>query len=151
LLQGKALSTEDAVDVLTLKNNTDTVEDYATALHLLARAQVSCYSLLPCRHSHIADRTFQTLGSKLHSVRYGGVYISMMSESIFPTTISNPASHFLSAGTPSDKQRISPMLSLTPGSKVQHYTQRCEPSSPRIISPRVTNYLPRKLSLFLCS
>ncbi|KIM87137.1 hypothetical protein PILCRDRAFT_64451 [Piloderma croceum F 1598] len=39
LLQGKALSIEGAVDVLTLKNNADTVEDYATALHLLARAQ----------------------------------------------------------------------------------------------------------------
>jgi hypothetical protein len=45
LLQGKALSIEDTVDVLTLKNNADTAEDYATALHLLARAQVSCYPL----------------------------------------------------------------------------------------------------------
>jgi len=39
ILQGKALSIEDAADVLTLKNNTDSVEDFATALHLLARAQ----------------------------------------------------------------------------------------------------------------
>jgi cAMP phosphodiesterase len=40
LLQGKALSIEDAVDVLTLKDNTSTPEDFATALHLLARVQV---------------------------------------------------------------------------------------------------------------
>ncbi|KAG5645239.1 hypothetical protein DXG03_006656 [Asterophora parasitica] len=37
LLQGRALSMEDAVDVLTLKDNTSTPEDFATALHLLAR------------------------------------------------------------------------------------------------------------------
>ncbi|KAJ6502530.1 hypothetical protein C8R45DRAFT_622368 [Mycena sanguinolenta] len=39
LLQGNALSMEDAVDVLTLKDNTTSVEDYTTALHLLARVQ----------------------------------------------------------------------------------------------------------------
>ncbi|KAF7967089.1 hypothetical protein HWV62_35891 [Athelia sp. TMB] len=39
VLQGKALSIEDAADILTLKDNTDSLEDYATALHLLARAQ----------------------------------------------------------------------------------------------------------------
>ncbi|KAG5635761.1 hypothetical protein H0H81_010181 [Sphagnurus paluster] len=39
LLQGRALSIEDAVDVLTLKDNTSSVEDFATALHLLARLQ----------------------------------------------------------------------------------------------------------------
>lgn len=38
LLQGKALSIEDTVDVLTLKDNKETVEDYATALQLLTRA-----------------------------------------------------------------------------------------------------------------
>jgi nuclear pore complex protein Nup133 len=36
LLQGKALSIEDTVDGLTLKDNTSTPEDFATALHLLA-------------------------------------------------------------------------------------------------------------------
>ncbi|KAF8212214.1 hypothetical protein K438DRAFT_1708496 [Mycena galopus ATCC 62051] len=39
LLQGHALSMEDTVDVLTLKDNTTSVEDYTTALHLLARVQ----------------------------------------------------------------------------------------------------------------
>ncbi|TFY77168.1 hypothetical protein EWM64_g6840, partial [Hericium alpestre] len=38
LLQGKALSVEEVADVLSLKDDTKTVEDYATALHLLARA-----------------------------------------------------------------------------------------------------------------
>lgn len=31
---------EDAVDVLILKDNTTTVEDYVTALHLVLRDQV---------------------------------------------------------------------------------------------------------------
>ncbi|KAJ7940617.1 Non-repetitive/WGA-negative nucleoporin C-terminal-domain-containing protein [Mycena leptocephala] len=39
LLQGNALSMEDTVDILTLKDNTTSVEDYTTALHLLARVQ----------------------------------------------------------------------------------------------------------------
>ncbi|KAJ6596941.1 hypothetical protein DFH09DRAFT_1403501 [Mycena vulgaris] len=39
LLQGNALSMEDTVDVLTLKDNVTSVEDYTTALHLLARVQ----------------------------------------------------------------------------------------------------------------
>ncbi|KAJ7046830.1 hypothetical protein C8F04DRAFT_1227029 [Mycena alexandri] len=39
LLQGNALSMEDTVDVLTLKDNTTSVEDYTTALHLLARVE----------------------------------------------------------------------------------------------------------------
>jgi len=38
LLQGKALSVEDMADVLSLKDNDTTIGDYATALHLLARA-----------------------------------------------------------------------------------------------------------------
>jgi nuclear pore complex protein Nup133 len=41
LLQGKALSVEDMADILTLKDNDTTIGDYATALHLLARADVS--------------------------------------------------------------------------------------------------------------
>jgi len=38
LFQGKALSVEDIADVLSLKDNDTTISDYATALHLLARA-----------------------------------------------------------------------------------------------------------------
>jgi len=43
LLKGKALSVEDAVDVLTLKDNAADAdrEDFVIALHLLARAAVS--------------------------------------------------------------------------------------------------------------
>ncbi|KIM58886.1 hypothetical protein SCLCIDRAFT_127429 [Scleroderma citrinum Foug A] len=40
LLQGKMLSVEDIVDVLTLKDNGEKLEDYATALQLLLRAEV---------------------------------------------------------------------------------------------------------------
>lgn len=39
-MQGKALSVEDMADVLSLKDNKNHVEDYATALQLLARAEV---------------------------------------------------------------------------------------------------------------
>ncbi|KAH9981165.1 Non-repetitive/WGA-negative nucleoporin C-terminal-domain-containing protein [Lactifluus volemus] len=38
LLQGKALSVEDIADTLSMKDNDTTIDDYATALHLLARA-----------------------------------------------------------------------------------------------------------------
>ena len=41
LLQGKALSPEDMADILSLKDNRSSPEDYATALQILARAQVS--------------------------------------------------------------------------------------------------------------
>jgi nuclear pore complex protein Nup133 len=40
LLQGKALSVEDIIDLLTLKDNTMSVEDYATSLHLLRNVKV---------------------------------------------------------------------------------------------------------------
>ncbi|EIW51716.1 uncharacterized protein TRAVEDRAFT_136690 [Trametes versicolor FP-101664 SS1] len=39
LLQGKALSVEDMAEILSLKDNYERVEDYTTALHLLARAE----------------------------------------------------------------------------------------------------------------
>lgn len=45
LLQGKALSVEDMAELLSLKDNRNRVEDYASALHLLARAEV-CRMLL---------------------------------------------------------------------------------------------------------
>ena len=41
LLLGKTLLIEDAVDVLTLKDNSNSLEDFATALQLLFRIQVS--------------------------------------------------------------------------------------------------------------
>jgi hypothetical protein len=40
LLQGKVLSFEDTVDVLTMKDNDSKVEDYVTAIHLLSRDEV---------------------------------------------------------------------------------------------------------------
>ncbi|KAF9564613.1 hypothetical protein CPC08DRAFT_684782 [Agrocybe pediades] len=39
LLQGKALEIEDMVEVLTLKDNTQSVEDFVTSLHLLATVE----------------------------------------------------------------------------------------------------------------
>ena len=42
LLQGKALSIEDTVDLLTLKDNAESLEDYTTSLQLLNYAKVSC-------------------------------------------------------------------------------------------------------------
>lgn len=40
LLQGKALSIEDTVDLLTLKDNAESLEDYTTSLQLLNYAKV---------------------------------------------------------------------------------------------------------------
>lgn len=40
LLQGKVLSVEDMADVLTLKDNKETPEDYAVALQLVSHASV---------------------------------------------------------------------------------------------------------------
>jgi nuclear pore complex protein Nup133 len=40
ILQGKVLNVEGLVDVLTLKDNGESMDDYATALQLLARAEV---------------------------------------------------------------------------------------------------------------
>jgi len=40
LLQGKALSVEDAVDLLSLKDNSNSLADYATALKLLVSADI---------------------------------------------------------------------------------------------------------------
>ncbi|KAF9454530.1 hypothetical protein P691DRAFT_655678 [Macrolepiota fuliginosa MF-IS2] len=57
LLQGKALSIEDAVDVLTLKDNEETIEDYATALQLAIRATVSSVQNLPEARRQSALRT----------------------------------------------------------------------------------------------
>ena len=45
LLQGKVLSVEDLVDVLTLKDNTNSVDDYSIALHILTRSQVGILRL----------------------------------------------------------------------------------------------------------
>lgn len=41
LLQGKALTIEEAADVLSLKDNKPEVDDFVTALHLLDSAQVN--------------------------------------------------------------------------------------------------------------
>jgi hypothetical protein len=63
LLQGKALSVEDIADALSMKDNDTTIDDYATALHLLARANVS----KPVRHLidlRKCDRMAETPGCK---------------------------------------------------------------------------------------
>jgi nuclear pore complex protein Nup133 len=41
MLQGKALSVEDTVDILTMKDNEESLDDFETALLLLAEAKVS--------------------------------------------------------------------------------------------------------------
>lgn len=51
MLQGKVLNVEGVVDVLTLKDNADSIDDYATALHLLASGEVNSpvfYPLAGC-------------------------------------------------------------------------------------------------------
>ncbi len=43
LLQGKALPIEDIIELLTLKDNTDSVENFATSVHLLESVTV-CFT-----------------------------------------------------------------------------------------------------------
>ena len=74
---------EDAADILTLKDNTDSVEDYATALHLLARAQVKLFFVSSEVFLMILGRISLRLGKKPPSARFGGAYISTMSMSIY--------------------------------------------------------------------
>jgi len=45
LLQGRVLSVEDVVDMLTMKDNENSVDDFETALLLLAEARVTRFSL----------------------------------------------------------------------------------------------------------
>lgn len=56
VLQGKVLNVEGVVDVLTLKDNADSIDDFATALHLLARAEVIS---LRSTHHHDAESVVQ--------------------------------------------------------------------------------------------
>lgn len=62
LLQGKALAPEDIAEIISLRDNTDSPESYATALEILNRAQVSGASAW---HSALVDlmiqRIFRTL------------------------------------------------------------------------------------------
>ncbi|KAJ7582654.1 hypothetical protein C8J56DRAFT_955381 [Mycena floridula] len=58
LLQGRVLSVEDVVDVLTLKDNIDTLEDYATALQLLVRDQTIPESRKPSAFYSVWRRVY---------------------------------------------------------------------------------------------
>ena len=82
MLQDKALSIEDAADVLTLKDNTNSVGDFAIALHLLGRAQVSWFLYLTSRNSSYFSRIFRMLGNRQHSALFGGAFIFTTSESV---------------------------------------------------------------------
>ena len=87
ILQGKVLNVEGVVDVLTLKDNTDTIDDYATALHLLARAEV-----IP-RHSagsmtlSLSSRASQMLDDYHHSEGLGVECTTMTSTSATRTPL----------------------------------------------------------------
>ena len=74
ILQGKVLNVEGVVDVLTLKDNEDSIDDYATALHLLARAEVN--SPVSCPFSEMLNlsmlfRTLQMFADYRHSEGLG--------------------------------------------------------------------------------
>ncbi len=82
VLQGKVLSIEDAVDVLSLKDNDETLGDFAMALHLLAEVQV-CEGLHRlCNILNLDNRTFHVPEKHLPSELCGDGYISMTSECV---------------------------------------------------------------------
>lgn len=59
------MSVEDIADALSMKDNDTTIGDYATALHLLARADVSKPQGL--RFTYESDRMVETPGRKAAS------------------------------------------------------------------------------------
>lgn len=89
LLQGKALSIEDAADALSLKDNIaeNKLKDYVTALRLLVNAEVS-YKLL-CQTSFGCSISLRSPkhGNMLHSGPYGGAFTFTTSTSISTTVL----------------------------------------------------------------
>ena len=79
LLQGKALSIEDTIDLLTLKDN-ESSEDYATSLHLLNYAKVG-YILCSNFGFNFHDlfRIYLRQGSNPPLQPFGGEFTSTMS------------------------------------------------------------------------
>jgi hypothetical protein len=87
------------------------------------------------------------LGNRLHSALFGGAYIFTTSECLIRAMyvlVTDPTS----AGILSSGQRISRMRSSTRGFRVLLCTPPCWPSFQRVVN---TNYLLRRLLLFLCS
>lgn len=80
VIQGKVLSVEDVVDILTLQDE-EGVENYATALHLLAHAEV-WHTFMVAVHGTerlLCTRTSQTRGEYHHSEECGVGYITKTS------------------------------------------------------------------------
>lgn len=121
MLLGKTLSVEDAADVLSLKDNDRSPEDYVTALQLLARAQVS-FQTFPRdnnleTHEQLSSSCLRLVGSPRLRLS-GDVYIFMTSmfhkfrfpesSDLFPSL----------AGYEFNKPPISPTLKSTTDSAI---------------------------------
>ena len=163
LLRGKALTVEDAADVLSLKDNVDTIEDYATALHLLSCAKVGCSPAghvtsarkLAFKHLiFIPDlRICPTAGGSPHSEPSGGEFTPTTSTSSFSiscpffassSVLTHPA--LAPAGTPSARPQGSPTRRSTSASARLPFTlpspRRSQSSTPR----QATSSRPRRRS-----
>ena len=70
ILQGKALSVEQLVELITLKDNSTTPDEYSTSLQLLERAAVRVSAILwTCTDSR---RPYRMLARSLQSSLFGG-------------------------------------------------------------------------------
>ena len=93
VIQGKVLSVEDVVDVLTLQDD-EGVENYATALHLLAHAEV-WHTLMPAVHGTdgYCAQGHQTRGGCHHSEECGVGYITTTSTFQYSCSLYSLNSH----------------------------------------------------------
>ena len=77
-LQGNALTEEDAVDILSLKDNTEWPTDFVDALIILSNSQVGSHSVTYVNTDSLY-RVCQRVGKQRPSRTYGEGYTCMTS------------------------------------------------------------------------
>ena len=78
-MQGKDLSIEEIADILSLKDNVPSVEDYITALHVLLHANVSMEAFMTAIRFSCCHVSFLLPANSPHSGVSGVGFTSMTS------------------------------------------------------------------------
>ncbi|KAF9227508.1 hypothetical protein BS17DRAFT_746046 [Gyrodon lividus] len=120
ILQGKVLVVEDAVDLLTLKDKEGSIEDYATALHLLLRAEdipdarrLSSFRRAWCRVYNVDDwdairQTANVTDSQL-TTRFRATALYNTLSLVLPTVFSTSPNDTLPEGFDLDPSQCLPV------------------------------------------
>lgn len=120
ILQRKMLSVEDMVDVLTLKDNEETLGDYATALQLLLREEdvpdirrISAFKRVWCRvYNHddwdVIRQTANITDAQL-ATRFRGTALYHTLQAILPVIRSTPQNEMLPEGFDLDPNQCLPV------------------------------------------